>query len=142
VRLHPGEELCFESRRHGIVLLRPFLRAFVLGGVGVVLLVGGKPALALGAGALMVASLLAVRAVWRWERTYVVVTTEKLAVVRWTKRRQRAAAVPLHQLENLELEQSLPGRMLGYGTLVADSLAIDGVAHPRDVCRLLARLAA
>jgi Bacterial PH domain len=141
VRLHPGEELCLEARRHGIVLVRPFARAFSLGGVGAVLLLGGTAALALGAGVLTLAALVAVRAAWRWERTHLVVTTEKLAVVRGTVRR-RTAVVPLHGLDVLELEQSLPGRMFGYGTVVAGPLAIDGVARPRDICRLLARLAA
>jgi len=141
VRLRPGEDLCFESRRHGIVLARPFAKAFACGGLGVVLLVGGAPALVLGAVALGVAALVAVRAAWRWERTHVVVTTEKLAVVRGTMRR-RTAMIPLQRLDVLELEQSLPGRVLGYGTVVAGRLAIDGVSRPREICRLLARLAA
>jgi uncharacterized membrane protein YdbT with pleckstrin-like domain len=141
VRLHSGEELCFHSRRHGIVLLRPFARALLVGGVGVVLLVGGRAALVLGAFALALAALVAVRAVWRWERTQIVVTTEKLAIIRGTVRR-RSAAVPLSRLEVLDLEQSLPGRVLGYGTVIAGPLAIDGIGRPRDVCRLLARLAA
>jgi uncharacterized membrane protein YdbT with pleckstrin-like domain len=141
VRLHPGEELYFESRRHGAVLTRPLVKAFALGGLGAVLLVGGTAALAVGAFLLGLSALVAVRAVWRWERTRLVVTTEKLAIVRGTVRR-RTATVPLHRLDVLELEQSLPGRVLGYGTLVAGPLAIDHVARPREVCRLLARLAA
>jgi uncharacterized membrane protein YdbT with pleckstrin-like domain len=98
-------------------------------------------ALALGAVALVVAATVAFRAVWRWERTHVVVTTEKLAIVRRTTR-QRAAAVPLQRVDQLQLEQSLPGRIFGYGTVVAGPLAIDGVSRPREICRLLARLAA
>jgi uncharacterized membrane protein YdbT with pleckstrin-like domain len=141
VRLRPGEELCFQSRRHGIVLLRPLVKAFAFGGLGAVLLVGGTVALALGAVALVVAATVAFRAVWRWERTHVVVTTEKLAIVRRTTR-QRAAAVPLQRVDQLQLEQSLPGRIFGYGTVVAGPLAIDGVSRPREICRLLARLAA
>jgi uncharacterized membrane protein YdbT with pleckstrin-like domain len=141
VRLHPGEELCFQSRRHGIVLLRPFARALLVGAVGVVLLVGGRAALVLGAVALALAALVAVRAVWRWERTYIVVTTEKLAIMRGTLRR-RSATVPITRLEVLDLEQSLSGRVLGYGTVIAGPLAIDGIGRPREICRLLARLAA
>ncbi len=121
--------------------MRPFLKAFAFGGLGAVLLVGGTVALALGAAALVVAATVAFRAVWRWERTHVVVTTEKLAIVRRTAR-QRAAAVPLRRVDQLQLEQSLPGRIFGYGTVVAGPLAIDGVSRPREICRLLARLAA
>jgi hypothetical protein len=47
----------------------------------------------------------------------------------------------LRSVENLELEQSLPGRLLGYGTLVAGPLEIDHVSEPRDVYRLVERLA-
>ena len=129
------------SRRHGAVLARPLTRAFALCGLGVVLIVGGTAAVVVGALALAVAALVALRAVWRWERTRLVVTTEKLAVVRGTMRR-RTAVVPLNAVDVLELEQSLPGRILGYGTLIAGPLAIDHVARPKDVCRLLARLAA
>ena len=140
MRLHPGEELCFESRRHGIVLARPFLKAFVLGGIGAALFLGGTAGSVLGAFALGLAALIAVLAAWRWERTRLVVTTEKVALVRGTMR-QRSATIPLQRLDVLELEQSLPGRVLGYGTLVAGPLEIDGVSHPGDVCRLLGRLA-
>jgi len=84
--------------------MRPFVKAFAFGGLGAVLLVGGTVALALGAVALVVAATVAFRAVWRWERTHVVVTTEKLAIVRRTTR-QRAAAVPLQR-------EWLPGSVL------------------------------
>jgi hypothetical protein len=49
--------------------------------------------------------------------------------------------VRLRSVENLELEQSLPGRILGYGTLVAGPLEIDHVPQPRSVYRLVEQLA-
>jgi hypothetical protein len=69
-----------------------------------------------------------------------VITTEKMFVVDGTLRR-RASAVRLRSVENLELEQSLPGRILGYGTLVAGPLEIDHVPQPRSVYRLVEQLA-
>ena len=84
-------------------------------------------------------ALVSLRAVWRWERARLVVTTEKLFVVDGTLRR-RASAVRLRSVENLELEQSLPGRLLGYGTLVAGELEIDHVPEPRRVYGLVERL--
>jgi hypothetical protein len=106
-----------------------------------VLLISGRAALALGAVTLAAAAVLAVRAVWRWERTHLVVTTQRLAVLRGTMRR-RGAAVPLVELDVLELDQSLPGRVFGYGTVIAGPLEIDGIPRPREVCRLLGHLAA
>jgi uncharacterized membrane protein YdbT with pleckstrin-like domain len=93
-----------------------------------------------GAVLVAVGALLALRAVWRWERTHLVVTTEKLFVVDGTLRR-RSSAVRLRSVENLELDQSLAGRLLGYGTLVAGPLEIDHVPEPRNVYRLVERLA-
>ena len=82
----------------------------------------------------MLAAVIAVRAVWRWERTHVVLTTEKLFVVYGTVRR-RAAAVRLERVGAVEIEQSLLGRLLGYGTVVAGDLEITYVPEPRTARR-------
>jgi uncharacterized membrane protein YdbT with pleckstrin-like domain len=79
--------------------------------------------------------------VWKWERTRVVLTTEKLFVVHGTLHR-RAAAVRLSQLGAIEIEQSLVGRLLGYGTIVAGDLEIDYVPEPRRVYGLVEQLSA
>ncbi|HTS72512.1 MAG TPA: PH domain-containing protein [Gaiellaceae bacterium] len=134
------EQVCFDARRHGVVLARPFTEALVLAGAGGILVAQPWPFLLPGAALVIVGALLALRAVWRWERTHLVVTTEKLFVAEGTVRR-RASAVRLRSVEKLELEQSLPGRVFGYGTLVAGPLEIDHVPEPRTVYRLVERLA-
>jgi uncharacterized membrane protein YdbT with pleckstrin-like domain len=134
------EEVCFDARRHGVVLARPLAQAVVLAGSGGILLTQPWPLPLPGAALVALAALVCLRAVWCWERAHLVVTTEKLFVVDGTLRR-RASAVRLRSVENLELEQSLPGRLLGYGTLVAGPLAIEHVPHPRSVYRLVERLA-
>ena len=135
----PEERVCLEARRHGIVLARPFARALLVAGLGLALFLVGWPATILGAPVLAAAALLAVRAVWRWERTRVVVTTEKVYVVGGTTRR-RADAVRLRSIRSLGLEESLAGRVLGYGTVVAGPLELDHVPRPRDVYQLVERL--
>jgi uncharacterized membrane protein YdbT with pleckstrin-like domain len=135
------ERVCLEARRHGIVLARPLLRAVALALVGVVLFIVGWPATLFGAPLLAVAALLALRAVWSWERTRLVVTTEKVYVVAGTVHR-RASAVRLRSIESLGLQESLAGRLLGYGTLVAGPLELDHVPRPREVYRLVERLCA
>jgi uncharacterized membrane protein YdbT with pleckstrin-like domain len=134
------EQVCLDARRHGVVLARPVSQALALALVGGILLAQPWPLQLPGALLLIVAALLTLRAVWKWERTHLVVTTEKLFVVDGTLRR-RASAVRLRSVENLELEQTLPGRLFGYGTLVAGPLQIDHVAEPRNVYRLVERLA-
>jgi uncharacterized membrane protein YdbT with pleckstrin-like domain len=134
------EEVCFDARRHGVVLARPLAQAVVLAGAGGILLTQPWPLPLPGAALVSLAALVCLRAVWCWERAHLVVTTEKLFVVDGTLRR-RASAVRLRSLENLELEQSLTGRLLGYGTLVAGPLEIDHVPQPRSLYRLVERLA-
>jgi uncharacterized membrane protein YdbT with pleckstrin-like domain len=134
------EEICFDARRHGVVLARPLAQAVVLAAAGGILLTQPWPLLLPGAALVSLAAVVCLRAVWCWERAHLVVTTEKLFVVDGTLRR-RASAVRLRSVENLELEQSLAGRILGYGTLVAGPLQIDHVPQPRSLYRLVERLA-
>ena len=130
------EQVCVEERRHGIVLAGSFLRAAALAAPGAFAVVVGWPATVAGVILLGLAAAVALRAVWLWERTHVVLTTEKLFVVHGTLRR-RAAAVRLARVGAVEVEQSLLGRLLGYGTIVAGDLEITHVPQPR---RLLDRL--
>jgi uncharacterized membrane protein YdbT with pleckstrin-like domain len=138
--VHPDEQVCFDARRHGVVLARPLAQAAGLAGSGAVLLALTWPLQVPGAALVVLAAAVCLRAVWRWERTHLVVTTEKVCLVDGTLRR-RAASVRLRAVEKLELEQSFPGRLLGYGTLVAGSLEIEHVPQPRSVYRLVERLA-
>ena len=77
------------------------------------------------AGALLqaLAAALAVVAVWRWERTQLVVTDEQVFLVQGTLRRS-ARSVPLERVLDISVEQTLLGRVLGYGTVVAGALEI------------------
>ena len=136
----PDEEIYFDARRHGVVLARPVAQAVVLAVSGGTLLTQPWPLAVPGAALITLAALICLRAVWCWERAHLVVTTEKLFVVDGTLRR-RSSSVRLRSLENLDLDQSLTGRLLGYGTLVAGPLEIDHVPQPRSVYRLVERLA-
>jgi uncharacterized membrane protein YdbT with pleckstrin-like domain len=131
-----NERIRVHERRHGVVLVGSFVRAFALAGPGLLALVVGWPATVLGALLLAAAAVGVLRAVWRWERTRVVLTTEKLFVVHGTLRR-RAAAVRLARIGPVEIEQTLLGRMLGYGTIIVGDLEITHVPRPH---RLVDRL--
>lgn len=135
------EEVCLEARRHGIVLARPIALSMVLAGLGGVGSTLPSPFSAVGAALIALGALVAVRAVWKWERTRVVVTTEKVFVASGTWRR-RARAVRLAAVEAVELEQTLGGQLLGYGTVIVGPLALDHVPKPKSLYRLVERLAA
>ena len=138
--LEPGEEVRLDARPHGVALVRPLFRPLLLAGLGAVLVLVGTVlhwGLALaGAAALGLASLSALRAVWRWDRTRLVLTTEKLYVVYGLARR-RAAAVRLSRVPALEFEQGIAGRVFGYGTLVAGDFEVPYVPEAGRVRKLI-----
>ncbi len=135
MRPEPRERVYLDSRRHGVVLLPALLRTFGLAAVGGFVFSLGWPFPVPGAAIVAFSALLALRSVWRWERTHVVLTDEQLALVRGTLRR-RTAAVRLERVGAVEVDQSVLGRLLGYGTLIAGPLQITFVPQPRSVDRL------
>ena len=135
-----GEQVYLDVRRHGVVLVKPLSRALAVAVLGVTAFALGWPISLAGAVLLVVAALLATVAVWKWDRTHVVLTTEKLFIVHGVVRRQ-AAAVHLARVGTVEVDQSLLGRLLGYGTIVAGDLEIPGVHRPRELCGLVQFLA-
>jgi uncharacterized membrane protein YdbT with pleckstrin-like domain len=135
------ERVCLDERRHPVVLVGSFFRALCVAGVGIACMAVGWPASIAGVLLQAIGAAIAVRAVWEWERTRVVLTTEKLFVVHGTLRK-RAAAVRLSRVGAVEIEQSLTGRVLGYGTIIAGELEIMYVPEPRRVYGLVERLCA
>jgi uncharacterized membrane protein YdbT with pleckstrin-like domain len=124
-----------EAHRHAIVLARPLLRAFVLALAGAACFLAPWTAVAaLGAALLAVAAIAAVLAVARWDRTHLVVSGGALFVEHGLVHR-RSASVALAPGTVVEVERPLLGRILGYGTVVAGELEIDGV--PRRLARTL-----
>jgi hypothetical protein len=137
----PDERICFDARLHGAALALPLAKALGFALAGLVLLALPPPYLAAGLPPLVAGAALAVRAVWRWDRTHLVLTTDQLVIVHGTLRR-RWAAVRLRGLETVEVEETPLGRLIGYGTLVAGDLEIPYVPEPRRVYGLVHRLAA
>ena len=137
---HAEQTVYLDERRHGIVLARPLARALALAAVGMAGVALGWPGSLAGVALLLVSAGAATTAVWRWDRTHVIVTSESLVVLHGTLRR-RAAEVPLANVRAVELDQSLLGRLLGYGTVVAGDLEIECVPQPLELCGLVRELA-
>jgi uncharacterized membrane protein YdbT with pleckstrin-like domain len=116
-----------QTHRHGIVLLRPFLRSLLIAAAGVgCFLMAWRPAAFVGAGLLGIAALLVVIAVARWDRTHLVLRGDELSMVYGVLRR-RSVKVRIERGTPVEVERSLLGRILGYGTLFAGELEVDAV---------------
>ena len=123
-----------EAHRHGIALARPLLRALALALAGAACFLAPWTAVAaVGALLLGLAAVIAVVAVFRWDRTHLVVTGNALVVEHGFLRRS-SASVSLNGTV-FEVERPLLGRILGYATVVAGELEIDCV--PRRLTRLL-----
>ena len=133
---NPSARIRLDARPHGVVLARPLTRSLALAAAGGFLVAVGPPAAIAAVVPLAAAAAIALRAVWRWERTRLLVTEEEIRVVSGGVRR-RSASMALARVGAIEVEQGLAGRLLGYGTLVAGELEIPHVARPREVARLL-----
>ncbi len=114
--------------------MRPFFRSLLLAAAGVgCFFVPWQPAAFGGAALVGLAAVLAVVGVTRWDRTHLAVTRSAF-VVEYGLLKRRSASVSLNGTV-FEFERSLLGRMLGYSTVVAGGLEVDGV--PRRLTRLL-----
>jgi uncharacterized membrane protein YdbT with pleckstrin-like domain len=137
--VEPGEEVRLDARPHGVALVQPLLRPLALVGAGAVLVFVGTEywiAGIAGAALLVLGALLALRAVLRWDRTRLLLTSEKLTVAYGVARR-RSASVALAHAPALEFEQGVLGRLFGYGTLVAGDFEVPYVPDARRIRRLV-----
>jgi uncharacterized membrane protein YdbT with pleckstrin-like domain len=135
------EEVYLDARLHGAVLARPIARSSMLVLLGVAaMLVPFVAATVVGALLIAAGAFFTLRAVWQWERTHLVVTTEKVYLLNGTLHR-RTKAVRLKAVEAVEIDQSLVGQLFGYGTIEVGPLRVGHIAHPSQVCRLVERLA-
>jgi uncharacterized membrane protein YdbT with pleckstrin-like domain len=107
--------------------MRPFFRSLLLAAAGVAcFFVAWRPAAFAGAGLLALAAFLIFVAVARWDRTHLVLRGDELTVVHGVLRR-RSVRVRIEPGYPIEVERSLLGRVLGYGTLIAGELEVRAV---------------
>ena len=141
MRPRRDEEVYLDARLHGAVLARPIFRSTLLVLIGIAALLVPYAAAA-GVGAVLIAAgaFFTLRAVWQWERTHLVVTTEKVYLLNGTLHR-RTKAVRLQMVDAVEVDQSLVGQLFGYGTVVVGPLRVGHIARPSEVCHLVERLA-
>jgi membrane protein YdbS with pleckstrin-like domain len=134
-RLRPGEQVAAVVRRHWIVLVGPFTVALFLAGALVAALFIRRPYVAPAAGAAL--AVAALWAGWRWldwQADLWAVTSQRvvdesgvLAV--------RQVDTPLDTIHNVTSEQSIWGRMMGFGDLNLQTAAEHGSTTIHDVTR-------
>lgn len=125
--LAPGETLAYRTGCHWIVMLWPVVGGGLLGFVGFVFLTGGwlatrngaryEGAMVWGVLALLGAGALIGGHVIRWLATEVGVSNRRV-LIKTGCFSQNSAEVLLPKVESIGVQESLFGRILGYGTVV------------------------
>lgn len=138
-RLRPGEELIIEVRRHAIALAVPVAGLlFAAGACGAAFLAPQRGWRVVGAAALAAA---AAWALWRyvtWRADLWAVTTHRV-IDESGVLTTRMVDSPLETINNVACQQSLFGRMLGFGRVeiqtAADRAAVEiaGIADPETL---------
>jgi membrane protein YdbS with pleckstrin-like domain len=118
--LLPRERQVITVRMHPAVLIGPLI--LVLGGLAAATTVGTvssvRPAIVWGAWALIL--LFFLRQVAAWAVTYFAVTNERMLTIRGVLIR-KVSTMPLGRATDISFLRSTMGRLLGYGTLIAET---------------------
>ncbi|HEV2386925.1 MAG TPA: PH domain-containing protein [Candidatus Acidoferrales bacterium] len=147
--LAPGETLVYKTGCHWIVMFWPLLGGLVLGFFGFALFAGGwmatrksasyQGAIVGGAIAVVAAAALIGGGIIRRAATEVAVSNKRVLIKRGLLSR-RSIEVLLPKVESIGVEESLLGRMLGYGTVIVRGTGgtletFDKIAHPNELRR-------
>jgi uncharacterized membrane protein YdbT with pleckstrin-like domain len=142
-----GETIIYETRLHWIVLVGPFLLAVLFGlpGLGMFILSGrttsdktlaSESLIILGVAFFAVALIFIVRGVLVRNATEMTVTNKRVFVKVGLAAR-RTIELLLSRVESIGVEESVFGRMLGYGTVIVHGTGgtpevFNMIAHPLE----------
>jgi uncharacterized membrane protein YdbT with pleckstrin-like domain len=142
-----GETIIYETRLHWIVLIGPVLLGLLFGLTGAALFIlsarttGAKSAASqsmaiVGAALLVVALVLIARGILLRNSTEMTVTNKRVFVKVGVAAR-RTIELLLSRVESIGVEESVMGRMLGYGTVIVHGTGgtpeiFNMIAHPLE----------
>lgn len=145
--LMPAEKVIYRTRLHWVVIFWPIAASILFGVSGLVLLArtmtgssdnSGRstPMLAGGAILLVIALVSLVVALLKRNATEMAVTDRRV-IVKIGVAARRTFEILLSKVESIGVEETLMGRMLGYGTVVVRGTGgtpepFDTVAHPLE----------
>ena len=155
--LVPGETLLYQTRHHWIVLLVPTIIALMLGAPGVALLVEAvmtrdsngvtlgsstisPQGMAISGGILLfIALVIVLYGIAKRNATEMAVTNKRVLIKTGIASR-RSLDMMLSTVESIGVEESVLGRMMGYGTVIVrgtggtpETFLV--IAHPQDFRR-------
>jgi uncharacterized membrane protein YdbT with pleckstrin-like domain len=152
-----GETLQYQTRHHWIVLLDPLLVSLLLGAAGIGLFVVSIPSKAgkgrgsaspsFGAGGLAIVGLLLLLAaagtfaygIAKRNATEMAVTNKRV-LIKTGMTSRKTLDLMLSRVESIGVEETVTGRMLGYGTVIVRGTggtpeAFVMIAHPQKFRR-------
>jgi uncharacterized membrane protein YdbT with pleckstrin-like domain len=144
--LMPGETVVYRTRLHWVVIFWPIVLSILFGVAGIVLLArtmagprddsSRTPMLVGGAILLVVALVSLIVALVKRNATEMAVTDRRV-IVKIGVAARRTFEILLSKVESIGVEESVVGRMLGYGTVVVRGTGgtpepFDTVAHPLE----------
>jgi len=147
--LVPGENLVYKTRCHWIVMLWPLVGGLILAAVGFVLLASGwmgtkkggsyPEMIGLGLAGLVGAVGVIAGGVIRRTATEVGVSNKRVLIKTGLFSR-RSIEVLLPKVESIGVDESVFGRMLGYGMVIVRGTGgtfetFDKIAHPNELRR-------
>jgi uncharacterized membrane protein YdbT with pleckstrin-like domain len=140
-----GEKIVYTTRLHWIVLLWPIVLSLLFGVLGVALLASSAnnhgvqtqsatPMMAGGLILLVVAVICIGTGILKRDATEMAVTDKRL-VIKVGVAGRRTLELLLQKVESIAVEESLMGRVLGYGTVIVHGTGgtpepFDRMAHP------------
>lgn len=149
--LVPGETVVYQTGCHWIVLILPLIGGALSGGLALVFLasayLGAKrgfsyPGMAVvGTLAGVVTIALIGGGIIRWTATEVAVSNKRVLIKTGFFSR-KSIEVLLPKVESIGVDESLFGRMFGYGTVIVRGTGgtfetFDKIAHPNELRRLV-----
>jgi uncharacterized membrane protein YdbT with pleckstrin-like domain len=155
--LVPGETLLYQTRHHWIVLLVPTIIALVLGAPGVALLIEAvmtrdsngvtlgsstisPQGMAISGGILLfIALVIVLYGITKRNATEMAVTNKRV-LIKTGMASRRSLDMMLSTVESIGVEETVLGRMMGYGTVIVrgtggtpETFLV--IAHPQDFRR-------
>jgi uncharacterized membrane protein YdbT with pleckstrin-like domain len=142
-----GERVVYRTRLHWIVLVVPFLISLIFGIAGIVLLVSAASGsgdsraesqiMMIGGGVLLLLAVVFLfRGILRRNSTQMTVTNMRV-VANVGIASRRSIEIFLSRVESIGVEESMTGRMLGYGTVIVRGTggtpeSFNLIAHPLE----------
>ena len=145
--LMPGETVVYRTRLHWVVIFWPIVLTILFGVSGLVLLArsmsgagdtSGKPnPMVVGGIILLVVGFVALVVALLKRNATEMAVTDRRVIVKIGVASRRTFEILLSKVESIGVEESVMGRMLGYGTVVVRGTGgtpepFDTVAHPLE----------